>query len=67
MRDTVIAATGQSGLIVRHRLIEALPYFLRADPDWAEQHLIGALLEDSTDALSLWRAVARRPQFIDVP
>ena len=66
MRDTVIAATGQSGLIVRHRLIEALPYFLRADPDWAEQHLIGALLEDSTDALSLWRAVARRPQFIDV-
>ena len=66
MRDTVIAATGRSGLIVRHRLIEALPYFLRADPDWAEQHLIGALLGDSTDALSLWRALARRSQFVDV-
>ena len=65
MRDTVIAATGRSGLIVRHRLIEALPYFLRADPDWAEQHLIGALLGDSTDALSLWRALSRRTQFGD--
>jgi hypothetical protein len=66
MRDTVIAAAGRSGLIVRHRLIEALPYFLRADPDWAEQHLIGALLEDSTDALGLWRALARRSQCVDV-
>jgi hypothetical protein len=66
MRDTVIAATGRSGLIVRHRLIEALSYFLWADPDWAEQRLIGALLEDSADALSLWRALARRPQIVDV-
>jgi hypothetical protein len=60
MRETVIAATGRSGLIVRHRLIEALHYFLLADPDWSEQHLTGALLEDSADALSLWRALARR-------
>jgi hypothetical protein len=66
MRDTVIAATGRSGLIARHRLIEHLRYFLRADPDWVKQHLIGTLLEDSADALSLWRALARRPQFVDV-
>jgi hypothetical protein len=66
MRDTVIAATGRSGLIARHRLIEELHYFLLADPVWAEQHLIGALLDDSADALSLWRALARRTQFVDV-
>jgi hypothetical protein len=66
MRDTVIAATGRSGLIVRHRLIEELRYFMWADPDWAKQHLIGALLEDSADALSLWRALARRTQSVDV-
>jgi hypothetical protein len=66
MRNTVVAAAGRSGLIARHRLIEWLPYFLQADPDWAEQHLIGALSEDSTDARSLWRALARRTQFVDV-
>jgi hypothetical protein len=66
MRDTVIAAKGRSVLIVRHRLIENLPYFLLGDPEWAEQHLIGALLEDSGDALGLWRALARRTQFVDV-
>jgi hypothetical protein len=47
-------------------LIENLPYFLLGDPEWAEQHLIGALLEDSGDALGLWRALARRTQFVDV-
>jgi hypothetical protein len=66
MRDTVIAATGRAGLIVRHRLIEELPYFMRADLNWAEQHLIRALLEDSADALSLWRALARQTQYVDV-
>jgi hypothetical protein len=66
MRDTIIAATGRSGLIVRHRLIEHLPYFLRADLNWANQYLIDALLEDSANALNLWRAVARRPQFVGV-
>jgi hypothetical protein len=66
MRDTVIAATGRSGLIVRHRLIEALHYFFPADPDWTDQHLIGVLLQDSDYARSLWRALARRPQFVDV-
>jgi hypothetical protein len=68
MRDTIVAARGRTGLIVRHRLIEAeaLHYFLLADPDWTEQRLIGALLKDDTDALSLWRGLARRTQFVDV-
>jgi hypothetical protein len=66
MREIVIVADGRSGLIVRHRLIEHLPYFLRADADWTRQHLIAALLNDDADAISLWRALARRTQFVDV-
>jgi hypothetical protein len=66
MRDTIIAATGRAGLIVRHRLIEVLPYLLQADSAWAKQHLIDALVEDSTDGISLWRALARRTQFVNV-
>ncbi len=66
MRDVVIAAEGRSGLIAKHRMIEALPYFLRADPDWAQEHLIAPLLKDDGDALALWRAVARRTHFTKV-
>ena len=63
MRDIVIAAEGRSGLIAKHRLIEALPYFLRADPEWAQEYLIRPLLKDDGAALALWRAVARRTHF----
>ncbi|TBD03075.1 hypothetical protein ELH21_01005 [Rhizobium leguminosarum] len=66
MRDVVIAATGRSGLIARHRLIEALPYFLRADPDWTQEHLITPLLNDDGASLALWRAIARRTHFTNV-
>src|SRR4051812_36364286 len=59
MRDTIIDATGRSGLIVRHRLIENIRYFLIAVSSWASHHLIGALREGSSDALSLWRSLAR--------
>jgi len=66
MRGTVIAANGRAGLIVRHRLIEHLPYFLRADTEWTQQHLIAALLDDEAEAISLWRALARQTQFVEV-
>lgn len=66
MRDVIIAAEGQSGLIARHRMIEALPYFLRADNDWAQENLIRPLLNDDAAALALWRAVARRTHFKEV-
>lgn len=59
MRDVVISASGRSGLIARHRLIEGLAYFLQADQNWAEQNLIRPLHDDSPEALALWRAVAR--------
>lgn len=66
MRDAVIASNGRSGLISRHRLIEALPYFLRADPDWTQEHLIVPLLNADGASLALWRAIARRTHFTDV-
>lgn len=66
LRDAVISATRRSGLIVQHRLIEALPYFLRADRSWTERHLIAPLLNDNGASLALWRAIARRIHFTEV-
>lgn len=66
MRDIIIAAEGRSGLIGKHRMIEALPYFLRADPPWVQEHLIAPLLTNDGSALALWRAVARRTHFTKV-
>ena len=60
MRETTIMALGRSGLIARHRMIEELPYFLRADPDWTIQHLTAPLMTDGPDAIALWRAIGRR-------
>jgi hypothetical protein len=59
MRDAAINASGRSGLIVRHRLIESLSYFFRADRDWTEEYLIKPLLADNSQAISLWRAAGR--------
>lgn len=66
MRDTVVIAAGRTGLIAKHRMIEALPYFLRADHAWTQEHLVAPLLNDDGDALELWRAVARRTHFTKV-
>ena len=66
MRDAVIAADGRSALIARHRLIEYLPYFLRAAPDWANKNLITPLITDNFEAINLWNAIARRTHFSNV-
>jgi len=66
MRDAIMTATGRSALIARHRMIEALPYFLRADKIWANEYLITPLIADDSEAITLWRAIARRTQFSDV-
>ena len=66
VRDHVINASGRSGLIAKHRMIESLRYFLSADKEWTEEHLIRPLRADDAGALALWRAVGRRTQFKDV-
>lgn len=66
MRDAVIRASGQSGWIARHGLIKELPYFLKADADWTQEHLITPLSKDDDELLILWRAVARRLHFTEV-
>ena len=60
MRDAVVGATGRSGLIARHRMIEFLWYFLRSDRDWTQEHLIAPLLADDDASRDLWDAIARR-------
>jgi hypothetical protein len=66
IRDMIIDATGPSGLIAHHRMIEALPYFLIADRKWAQPHLVAPLTATNTDGNALWHAIARRTQFYDV-
>jgi hypothetical protein len=66
MRDQAIVAPGRSGLIVKHRLLESLRYFLRADRAWTVEHLLNPLSREGAESLALWRAVARRTQFDDV-
>jgi hypothetical protein len=66
MRDLIIAAEGKSGLIGRHRLIEDLPYFLRADEEWSKRNLVAPLTANDAQSLALWRAIARRTQFTKV-
>ncbi|MGY4506394.1 hypothetical protein ACVWYH_010376 [Bradyrhizobium sp. GM24.11] len=66
MRDALIVAHGRSGLIARHRLIQALPYFLKADRQWTQDNLVAPLLSEEVSSLTLWRAVARATRFKDV-
>ena len=63
MRDHIINASGRSGLMIKHRMIESLRYFLYADQEWTKEHLIRPLRADDA---ALWRAVGRQTQFTDV-
>ena len=60
MRDAIMAVDGQSKLIARHRLIEGIGYFLKADPEWTKRELLAPLQADNHEALILWQAVALR-------
>lgn len=66
MRTAVMSAQGRTAVIVRHRLIESLPYFLEADPEWTRVNLVAPLMVESAEALALWRAIARQTQFYKV-
>jgi hypothetical protein len=66
MRDAALAAEGRAALVVRHRFITGLPYFLQADPAWTRSTLIEPLLADTPQAIVLWRAVARKTRFREV-
>ncbi len=65
-RDQLINASGRSGLIAMHRMIEHLGYFLFTDREWTHKHLVRALREDNGEALTLWGAVGRGIQTTDV-
>jgi hypothetical protein len=66
MRDAAVSAPGRSGIIARHRMIESLPWFLVADPDWSEDQLLRPLRAEKDEARALWRALARHTRFTGV-
>lgn len=66
VRDQIVNASGRSRLIGKHRLIEAIGYFLSADEDWTREHLIRPLRAADEDSLALWRAVSLGRQSEDV-
>jgi len=63
MREKIMEATGRSGLIAKHRMIESLEYFFLADPAWTQNNLIAPLINDNVEALTLWTAIARNTHF----
>ena len=65
VRDHAINASGRSGLIAKHRMIEVLRDFF-VDEEWTKEHLIRPLRADDAGALALWRAVGRQTQFTDI-
>lgn len=66
MRDAILLSTGQARLIALHQLIVHLSYFLLADRDWAEKHLVEVLNANDPQAIALWHAIARETRFHDV-
>lgn len=63
IRDTMFAAGGRAGLVVKYRMLEASEWFLAADPDWTAENLFLPLQEDSRENIILWGAMARRHHF----
>lgn len=63
---SLVSAEGRAGLIAKHRLIEHIGYFHRADKEWTDAHLIKALSQSDENHLALWRAIARRRLFSPV-
>jgi hypothetical protein len=63
LRDAISNCSGRSDLVARHRMIEAVDYFLRADSAWTHSHLISPLKRNDEASLPLWRALARRTRF----
>jgi hypothetical protein len=63
MRDQLIGTSGRSGLIVRYRLIELLPYFLNTDKKWAHTHLIAPLIKEGDASIALWQGIAHSIHF----
>ena len=64
MREALVATSGHALLVVRLRLLARLPYFTKADKDWAEKHLLQPLLKG--DDPVLWREVGRWQQSPEV-
>ncbi len=63
MRAQVVNISGRARLIAKLRMILDLEYFLKADQEWTENHLIEPLRADEDEALVLWSAIGGRRRF----
>ena len=66
LREMITGSSDRANLIAFYRLIQALSYFLNADPEWANRILIAPLKEEGARYNVLWRAVAQRARPRDV-
>ncbi|WP_372784584.1 hypothetical protein [Phenylobacterium sp.] len=60
VRDLAFTATGDVRLQVLHRFLSFLEYMRKADPEWAQVHLLGPLAQAEHQDLEIWDAIARR-------
>jgi hypothetical protein len=60
MRNQIEGVLGTAGSIAKYRLIEQMPYFLAADEQWTRNNLVSSMHDDTSEARTLWRAVAHQ-------
>jgi hypothetical protein len=66
MREAVIGSSGRAKIIVQHRLLWSIEYFLQADSEWARINLLEPLKGSDEGAVALWRAISRSTRFLPV-
>lgn len=59
MRQDLVDAKGVARLQGLYRLLTALGYMRQAEPDWADEHLIGPLRAGDGNDLRLWEAISQ--------
>ena len=59
MLASIVKASGHARLLGLAHLVRGVPWLLRVDQGWAEEHLIATLKERSDSALFLWESLCR--------
>lgn len=59
MLASIVEASGEARLLGLAHLVRGVPWLLRVDQAWTEEHLIPALKERSDSALFLWESLCR--------
>lgn len=57
MRSTILDSTGLARLVGLAHMVRCLDWFLQADPEWSEEHLVDPLRKDDPGAVFLWECL----------